>query len=74
MVHEDRDLIIIIELEPLNKDRIPSFLKFLMNTRTYLEWPRKNTDQASKELAFGRLRAALGKSLYQQEKEDVPRA
>ncbi|KAJ9585472.1 hypothetical protein L9F63_002737 [Diploptera punctata] len=70
MIHEDRDLIIMIELEHLDKHKIPRFLKFLMNTRTYLEWPKKNADQAAIDSAWKKIRLALGVSLSQQKLKD----
>ena len=61
-----RELLILIELERLTEDLIPRHLKFLMDTRTYLEWPEKGEDSA---IAWRRLKKSLGKSIHLQDKE-----
>ncbi|XP_069693198.1 toll-like receptor 2 [Periplaneta americana] len=67
MLEEDRDILIMIQLEQLDQDKIPNYLQFLMRTRTYLLWPYTNpNNQTSRNLAWKRLRSALGVSLSQK--------
>ncbi|KAJ9582249.1 hypothetical protein L9F63_003378 [Diploptera punctata] len=58
-----REFLILIQLETLNEETLPRHLKFLMDTRTYLEWPQQGEDTAT---AWKRLRKNLGKSIHQQ--------
>ncbi|XP_020849664.1 toll-like receptor 2 isoform X2 [Phascolarctos cinereus] len=56
---ENNDAAILILLEPIEKKAIPQRfckLRKIMNTKTYLEWPR---DEAQQELFWVSLRAAI---------------
>jgi hypothetical protein len=61
-----RDFLILLELERLDPTAVPRHLRYLMDTRTYLEWPANGRDTAT---AWRRLKTRLGTSIYQQEKE-----
>jgi len=61
-----RDFLILLELERLDPTTVPQHLRYLMVTRTYLEWPANCTDTSS---AWRRLKTRLGTSIYQQEIE-----
>jgi len=61
-----RDFLILLELERLDPTTLPQHLRYLMVTRTYLEWPANGMDTSS---AWRRLKTRLGTSIYQQEKE-----
>jgi hypothetical protein len=60
------DFLILLELERLDQTAVPRHLRYLMDTRTYLEWPESGADTSS---AWKRLKTRLGKSIYQQERE-----
>jgi hypothetical protein len=62
-----REFLILLELEPLDQQAMPRHLRYLMDTRTYLEWPVSGRDTSS---AWKRLKARLGKSIYQQQREN----
>jgi hypothetical protein len=62
-----REFLILLVLEPLNQKAIPRHLRYLMDTRTYLEWPVSGSDTSS---AWKRLKRRLGKSIYQQQREN----
>jgi len=66
----NRDFLILLELERLDPTAAPQHLRYLMDTRTYLEWPANGTDTSS---AWRRLKTRLGTSIYQQEKEKKSR-
>jgi len=66
----NRDFLILLELERLDSTRVPQHLRYLMDTRTYLEWPANGLETSS---AWRRLKARLGTSIYQQEKEKKSR-
>jgi hypothetical protein len=59
-----RDFLILLELERLDSTAVPRHLRYLMDTRTYLEWPANGMDTSS---AWRRLKTRLGTSIYQQE-------
>ncbi|PSN50834.1 hypothetical protein C0J52_03247 [Blattella germanica] len=61
-----REFLILLELQRLDPDTLPRHLKFLMDTRTYLEWPEPNSDSST---AWKRLKKNLGKSIHQQQLE-----
>ncbi|XP_049774326.1 toll-like receptor 4 isoform X1 [Schistocerca cancellata] len=54
-----RDYVILLELEPLERSALPRQLRFIMDTRTYLEWHQPGDPQYV-EQAFHRLQQALG--------------
>ncbi|XP_049802336.1 toll-like receptor 2 [Schistocerca serialis cubense] len=58
-----REFIILLELEPLERSALPRHLRFLMDTRTYLEWHQAG-DVQYEEQAFRRLKRALGPSCF----------
>lgn len=62
----NRDFLILLELERLDAKAVPRHLRYLMDTRTYLEWPANGMTTSS---AWRRLKTRLGTSIYQQEKE-----
>lgn len=60
------DFLILLELERLDPTTLPQHLRYLMVTRTYLEWPQNGTDTST---AWRRLKTRLGTSKYQKDKE-----
>jgi hypothetical protein len=54
----NKDFLILIELEPLVSNLVPVNLRILMATRTYLEWYKQKSD-----INYERLKQALGKPL-----------
>ncbi|XP_049772228.1 toll-like receptor 2 [Schistocerca cancellata] len=58
-----REFIILLELEPLERSALPRHLRFLMDTRTYVEWHQAG-DVQYEEQAFRRLKRALGASCF----------
>jgi hypothetical protein len=61
-----RDFLILLELERLDPTTVRQHLRYLMVTRTYLEWPASGMDTST---AWRRLKARLGTSIYQQKNE-----
>ncbi|KAK7793376.1 hypothetical protein R5R35_007612 [Gryllus longicercus] len=62
---EDREFLVLLELEPLERRRLPRLLRFLLDTRPVVRWPRPETAPAVKAAA-AELRRALGPSLRQR--------
>jgi hypothetical protein len=60
MFEGNPDFLILVELQRLSRDDLPSTLRLLMSTRTYLECPREGGDMTS---FWSRLKYALGKPL-----------
>ncbi|XP_049949718.1 toll-like receptor 2 [Schistocerca serialis cubense] len=58
-----REFIILLELEPLERSALPRHLRFLMDTRTYVEWHQAG-DVQYEEQAYRRLKRALGASCF----------
>nr|CAD7586251.1 unnamed protein product [Timema genevievae] len=69
LFEDRREFLILIEKERLDRSDIPRHLKYLIDTRTYLEWPEPDqTSSSSQEkVLWRRLKKALGESLYQKE-------
>ena len=63
LFEDDREFLILIELKKLDKKTLPRHLGYLVDTRTYLEWPKGH---GSHPRAWARLKSALGESLYQR--------
>ncbi|KAK7792717.1 hypothetical protein R5R35_003731 [Gryllus longicercus] len=61
---EDREFLVLLELEPLERRRLPRLLRFLLDTRPVVRWPRPETAPAVMAAA-AELRAVLGPSLRQ---------
>ncbi|KAK7869209.1 hypothetical protein R5R35_001151 [Gryllus longicercus] len=59
---EDRACLVLLELEPLERGRLPRLLRFLLDTRPVVRWPRPET-AAAVAAAAQQLRRALGPSL-----------
>lgn len=66
MFEENRAYIILIELERIDKKNIPRHLRYLMDTRTYLEWPQEKDDKQKVERCWKRLRYAMGDSILKR--------
>ncbi|XP_046989092.1 toll-like receptor 2 type-2 [Schistocerca americana] len=63
---EDREFLIFIELERLERQKLPRHLRYLMDTRTYLEWPVPEDMSSETEInLWKRLRKSLGPSIAQ---------
>lgn len=63
---DDRDFLIFVELERLERRALPRHLRYLMDTRTYLEWPTAADVDAGlvdEETLWKRLRTAMGPSI-----------
>ncbi|KAG8226189.1 hypothetical protein J437_LFUL012471 [Ladona fulva] len=43
LFNDSRNFLILIELDRLDRKMLPRHLRFLMETRTYLEWPENNS-------------------------------
>ncbi|KAJ9574685.1 hypothetical protein L9F63_008146, partial [Diploptera punctata] len=67
LFEDDREFLILIELKKLDKKTLPRHLAYLVDTRTYLEWPK---GQGSHPRAWARLKYALGESLYQRKMKE----
>ncbi|KAK7868841.1 hypothetical protein R5R35_003675 [Gryllus longicercus] len=59
LLSEDRACLVLLELEPLERRRLPRLLRFLLDTRPVVRWPRPETAPAVAAAAT-RLRRALG--------------
>jgi hypothetical protein len=70
LFEDDREFLVLVELKRLNKKALPPHLTYLLDTRTYLEWPER---PGPHPIAWRRLKNALGDSLYQRRKRDEPR-
>ncbi|XP_071453194.1 toll-like receptor 2 [Hetaerina americana] len=42
LFNDSREFLVLIELERLDRKNLPRHLRFLMDTRTYLEWPTES--------------------------------
>ncbi|KAF4532587.1 hypothetical protein B566_EDAN010048 [Ephemera danica] len=60
MFENNTEFLILVELERLHQDDLPSTLRLLMSTRTYLECPRLGADMTS---FWTRLKLGLGQPL-----------
>ncbi|KAF4527535.1 hypothetical protein B566_EDAN016269 [Ephemera danica] len=60
MFEDNPEFLILVELEKLSAKDIPSTLRLMMSTRTYLECPRAGLDMSN---FWTRLKLALGKPL-----------
>lgn len=69
LFEDDRDFLVLVELKRLNKKAVPPHLSYLLDTRTYLEWPER---PGPHPVAWRRLKSALGESLYQRRKRYGP--
>nr|CAD7417701.1 unnamed protein product [Timema cristinae] len=65
LFEESREFLILVELQRLNRVELPRHLKYLMDTRTYLEWPSPGDDKGACDVVWERLKEALGESLYE---------
>ncbi|XP_049808990.1 toll-like receptor 2 [Schistocerca nitens] len=63
------DFLLLLELERLERRRLPRHLRDFMETRTYLEWPARPAAEADEAAAWGKLRDALSPSLHQQRQQ-----
>ncbi|XP_063234589.1 toll-like receptor 2 [Bacillus rossius redtenbacheri] len=63
LFEDDSDFLILLELERLDRGAVPRHLKYLMDTRTYLEWPADEPGEKEHEEVWQRLEAAMGRSL-----------
>lgn len=71
LFHEGSDNLILILLEPIQQDNIPSRyhkLRALMTQRTYLEWP---AEKSKRGLFWANLRASFSTKLILVNEEDV---
>ncbi|KAK7865006.1 hypothetical protein R5R35_000031 [Gryllus longicercus] len=66
---EDREFLVLLELEPLERRRLPRLLRFLLDTRPVVRWPRPESAPAVKAAA-AELRRALGPSLRRRQQPD----
>jgi hypothetical protein len=69
LFEDDRDFLVLVELKRLNRKALPPHLSYLLDTRTYLEWPER---PGPHPVAWRRLKNALGESLYQRRKRYGP--
>ncbi|XP_067012260.2 toll-like receptor 2 type-2 [Anabrus simplex] len=69
--NEDEHFLILIQLETMDRNKLPRHLQFLMDTRTYLEWPSPGQND-EEELVVQRLKSALGPSIFQTTNEMPP--
>ncbi|PNF31447.1 hypothetical protein B7P43_G03415 [Cryptotermes secundus] len=69
LFEDDREFLVLVELKKLDRKAVPPHLSYLLDTRTYLEWPETSGPHP---LAWRRLKCALGESLYQRRKRDGP--
>jgi hypothetical protein len=67
MFEENPDFLILVELEKLQQKDLPSTLRLLMSTRTYLECPRAGLDMSN---FWIRLKEALGQPIGIVNQED----
>ncbi|XP_069677332.1 toll-like receptor 2 [Periplaneta americana] len=63
LFEDDREFLILVELKKLDKKTLPQHLAYLLDTRTFLEWPEGPGPHPT---AWKRLKYALGDSLYQR--------
>ncbi|KAK7792721.1 hypothetical protein R5R35_003735 [Gryllus longicercus] len=68
---EDREFLVLLELEPLERRRLPRLLRFLLDTRPVVRWPRPESAPAVMAAA-AKLRTVLGPSLRQNLLADPP--
>lgn len=61
---EVRDFLILVQLEKLDRDKIPKRLRLLMDTQTTIEWPKNGNFEQE---FWSKLRQKLGVSLYSLE-------
>ncbi|XP_067012632.2 toll-like receptor 2 type-2 isoform X2 [Anabrus simplex] len=71
MFNEDEHFLILIQLGKLVREKLPRHLQFLMDTRTYLEWPDQG-EKSEEEQLFVRLKKSMGPSIFQQTQEPPP--
>ncbi|KAJ8868321.1 hypothetical protein PR048_029837 [Dryococelus australis] len=69
LFEDSREFLVLVELERLDRSSLPLHLKYLMDTRTYLEWPEPGDSTGEVVVAFKRLKEALGPSIYEVEQE-----
>jgi hypothetical protein len=62
MFENNADFLVLVELTRLPRDELPSTLRLLMSTRTYLEWPVQG-GEVDMNRFWSRLRTALGQPL-----------
>ncbi|KAF4529223.1 hypothetical protein B566_EDAN017592 [Ephemera danica] len=67
MFENNPDFLILVELEKLRQKDLPSTLRLLMSTRTYLECPPAGADMSN---FWIRLKQALGQPLWITNKDD----
>ncbi|KAF4532720.1 hypothetical protein B566_EDAN017055 [Ephemera danica] len=67
MFENNPDFLILVELEKLRQKDLPSTLRLLMSTRTYLECPRAGADMTN---FWIRLKQALGQPLGMTNRDD----
>jgi len=63
LFEDDREFLVLVELKRLNRNQLPQHLAYLLDTRTYLEWPEGPGPHPG---AWRRLKHALGESMYQR--------
>nr|CAD7586252.1 unnamed protein product [Timema genevievae] len=66
LFEDDSDFLILLELERLDRTKVPRHLNYLMATRTYLEWPQHNVEKKQDSM-WRRLELALGTSVLNKE-------
>jgi hypothetical protein len=67
LFEDDRDFLVLVELKKLNRKAVPPHLSYLLDTRTYLEWPER---PGHHRVTWRRLKDALGESLHQRRNRD----
>nr|CAD7439239.1 unnamed protein product [Timema bartmani] len=66
LFEDDSDFLILLELERLDRTKVPRHLNYLMATRTYLEWPQHDVEKRQDSM-WRRLELALGTSVHNKE-------
>nr|CAD7404836.1 unnamed protein product [Timema poppensis] len=69
LFEDDSDFLILLELERLDRTKVPRHLNYLMATRTYLEWPQHNVEKKQDSM-WRRLELALGTSVLNKEADN----
>ncbi|XP_067008490.2 toll-like receptor 2 [Anabrus simplex] len=70
---QDRDYIILLEMEDLDHDNLPSHLQYLIDSRTYIKWPQDPTDLRQIQKCWQKLKIVLGDSLFKKTGRGPPK-
>jgi hypothetical protein len=71
MLETRREELILLFLEEIPSMKRPKTLQYLMRTKTYILWPKRNDDVEGQKLFWKRLHHAILRNTAEMEKKQI---